>query len=109
MPHKPRQIPKPDDPEESKRFIDTAREVEASEEAEDFERAFDKVAKPKPKKLLRRRHVGGRLWFLPADRSKGIVELIFRIGSSQFPCGLTESLYLRGFLGHLACHGDCLL
>lgn len=35
--------PKPDDPEESQRFIDTAREVEASEDPKDFERAFKKV------------------------------------------------------------------
>jgi len=42
MPRKP--APKPDDPEESKRFIDTAREVEASEDPKDFERAFKKVA-----------------------------------------------------------------
>jgi hypothetical protein len=38
--------PKPDDPEESQRFIDTAREVEASENPKDFERAFDKVTAP---------------------------------------------------------------
>ena len=44
--------PKPDDPEESQRFIDTAREVEASEDPKDFERAFDKVAPPKPPKKL---------------------------------------------------------
>lgn len=35
--------PKPDDPEESRRFIDTAREVEASEDPKDFERAFEKI------------------------------------------------------------------
>jgi hypothetical protein len=47
MPRKP--APKPDDPEESQRFLDTAREVEASDDPKDFERAFAKVAQPKPK------------------------------------------------------------
>jgi hypothetical protein len=37
----------PDDPEESKRFIDTAREVEASEDPKDFDEAFKRVAIPK--------------------------------------------------------------
>jgi hypothetical protein len=46
----PRKLtPKPDDPEQSKRFIDAARDVEASEDAEDFERAFKRVAPKKPK------------------------------------------------------------
>ena len=40
----------PDDPEQSKRFIDMAREVEADGSKEDFERVFKKVAKEKPKK-----------------------------------------------------------
>jgi hypothetical protein len=43
MPRKP--VPPPDDPEESQRFIDTAREVEADESPEAFDRAFDKVTK----------------------------------------------------------------
>ena len=48
MPRKP--APKPDDPEESQRFIDTAREVEASEDPKDFDRAFKKVvSRPDPK------------------------------------------------------------
>lgn len=34
----------PDDPEQAKRFIEMAREVEASEEHEEFERAFKTVS-----------------------------------------------------------------
>jgi hypothetical protein len=37
---------KPDDPEQSQRFIDTAREIGADETEEGAERAFSKVAKP---------------------------------------------------------------
>jgi hypothetical protein len=48
MPRKPK--PPPDDPEQSKRFIDLAREVEAEGSKEEFERAFKKVAKVRPKK-----------------------------------------------------------
>jgi hypothetical protein len=40
--------PKPDDPEESKRFIDMAREVEADESKGALDRALDKVV-PKSK------------------------------------------------------------
>jgi hypothetical protein len=40
--------PPPDDPEQSKRFIDMAREVEAAETEEEAERAFRSVAKEKP-------------------------------------------------------------
>ena len=47
MPHKP--APQPDDPEQSKRFIDTAREVEADEDPEAFERVFGAVVKSPPK------------------------------------------------------------
>ena len=39
----------PDDPEQSKRFIDMAREVQAEGSKEEFEKAFKKVAKEKPK------------------------------------------------------------
>jgi hypothetical protein len=46
MPRKPK--PPPDDPEEFKRFIDMAREVEADESPEAVDRAFEKVIKPKP-------------------------------------------------------------
>jgi hypothetical protein len=38
--------PKPDDPEQSKRFIDTAKEVEADDD-QALERAFEKIAPPK--------------------------------------------------------------
>jgi hypothetical protein len=42
--------PPRDDPQQSKRFIKIAREVEADSSKEEFERAFKKVAKPrKPK------------------------------------------------------------
>lgn len=42
---------KPDDPEQSKRFIDTAREREADETEEGADKAFNKVAgKPSPRK-----------------------------------------------------------
>jgi hypothetical protein len=49
---------KPDDPEQSKRFIEMAQELEADGDAEAFDRAFKKVAaakrqpptKPKRKK-----------------------------------------------------------
>jgi len=40
--------PPPDDPEQSKRFIEMAREVEATGTMEDLERAFKAVAKEKP-------------------------------------------------------------
>ncbi len=45
MPRKP--TPKPDDPDESKRFIDMAREIEADEDPKALDRAFDKVISPK--------------------------------------------------------------
>jgi hypothetical protein len=48
MARKPK--PAPDDPAESKRFIDMAREIEADESdkgREAFERAFINVARPK--------------------------------------------------------------
>jgi hypothetical protein len=46
MPRKPK--PPPDDPEQSKRFINMAREIGADASQEEFERAFEKVARPKP-------------------------------------------------------------
>ena len=57
VPAMPRQKPEPppdaDDPAQSRRFIDMAREVEADERLESFERAFARVTrkdgKPKPK------------------------------------------------------------
>lgn len=39
---------KPDDPEQSKRFIDTAREREADETEEGADKAFKKVTKVPP-------------------------------------------------------------
>jgi hypothetical protein len=43
--------PKPlTDAERHKRFVDMAREVEASSDPKDFDKAFKKVAKPKPAK-----------------------------------------------------------
>lgn len=39
--------PDPDDPEQSKRFIETAREAETDENPDSFERAFKKVVPPK--------------------------------------------------------------
>jgi hypothetical protein len=53
MPRKP--AAPPDDPEESQRFLDTAREVDASEDPEDFDEAFKKVARPAPKADLRQK------------------------------------------------------
>lgn len=46
MPRKP--TPPRDDPAQSKRFIEMAREVEAEGSKEDFEKAFKRVAKEKP-------------------------------------------------------------
>jgi hypothetical protein len=37
----------PDDPEQSKRFIKTAREVEVDESPEAFDRAFRQIVTPK--------------------------------------------------------------
>jgi hypothetical protein len=53
MPRKPN--PPPDDPKQSKRFIEIAREVGADGTKEEFERAFKKVAsrREKPKKPSR--------------------------------------------------------
>jgi len=48
MPRKPK--PPPDDPEQSKRFIEIAREAEADSSKEEFDRAFKKVAKRKKDK-----------------------------------------------------------
>ena len=44
-----KQTPKPDNPDQSKRFIDMAREVEADEGDGAFDRAFKKVVGPKSK------------------------------------------------------------
>ena len=42
MPRNPK--PPPDDPEQSKRFVEIAREVGAEGTKEDFDRAFKRVA-----------------------------------------------------------------
>lgn len=47
MPHKPK--PAWDDPEESKRFLDTAKAVEASDDPAEFERVLKAVAPKKPR------------------------------------------------------------
>jgi len=39
--------PKPDNPEQSKRFIETARQIEADETGEAFRRALDNIILPK--------------------------------------------------------------
>jgi hypothetical protein len=44
MPRKSK--PKPDNPEQFKRFIDTAREVQVDESPEALDRAFGKVVRP---------------------------------------------------------------
>jgi hypothetical protein len=38
----------PDNPEQSKRFIDMAREIGVDESPEAFDRALDRVVRPKP-------------------------------------------------------------
>lgn len=47
--------PPRDDPEQSKRFIELAREVEAEGTKEEFERAFKKVAKVRKDKAAPKR------------------------------------------------------
>jgi hypothetical protein len=39
--------PKPDDPKQSKRFIEAAKEIEADEDPKAFERVFKRVARTK--------------------------------------------------------------
>lgn len=46
MPQKPKPSVKPNDPDEYKRFLETAKEVEASEDARDFDRVFKRVTEP---------------------------------------------------------------
>ncbi|MDE2227580.1 MAG: hypothetical protein KGL11_00880 [Alphaproteobacteria bacterium] len=41
--------PKPDDPAQSKRFIEMARQVEAEGSKADLDRALTKIAKAKPR------------------------------------------------------------
>lgn len=47
---KPEPPPNADDPEQSKRFIDMAREVGADEDPDAFEQAFEKVIQKRPSK-----------------------------------------------------------
>jgi hypothetical protein len=49
MPRKSQKKPKLTDAERFKRFRDMAREVEASDDPKDFDKAFDKVVSPKQK------------------------------------------------------------
>jgi hypothetical protein len=46
MPRKP--TPKPDNPEQYKRFLKTAREAGADEPGEAFDRVLDRVARTRP-------------------------------------------------------------
>ena len=41
----PKQVRKPDDPEQYKRFLETAEEVEADDDPQVFDRAFKKVTR----------------------------------------------------------------
>lgn len=44
-----KRAPKPDDPEQSKRFIETAKELETDQRPEEFERVFKRVAPAIPR------------------------------------------------------------
>ena len=48
MPDKPKSKPKLTDADRHKRFVGMAREVEASEDARDFGRVFEKITKRPP-------------------------------------------------------------
>jgi hypothetical protein len=50
MSHKPSPKPKLTDAERHKRFLEVARKVEASDDPEDFEKAFKKVISKTPPK-----------------------------------------------------------
>ena len=50
MPRKLTPRPKNDDPAEYKRFIETAKQVEADEDPKAFERAFKKITSQQPRK-----------------------------------------------------------
>jgi hypothetical protein len=51
MPRKREKKPKLTDAERLKRFRDMAREVEASDDPKDFDKAFDKVVPPKDRRF----------------------------------------------------------
>jgi hypothetical protein len=48
---------KPDDPAQSKRFIDMAREIGVDERPEAFDKAFERVVKP-AKRVISKRSKG---------------------------------------------------
>ena len=48
MPRKSVPKPKQGDPAQYKRFLETAKKVEADEDPKAFEKAFEKVTTPKP-------------------------------------------------------------
>ncbi len=50
--------PKPDNPEQYKRFLKTAREVGADEPGETVDRLFDQVARSKPAEKPKRSQKG---------------------------------------------------
>jgi hypothetical protein len=58
MPRKPAKKPKLTDAERFKRFHDMAREVGASDNAKDFDKAFDKVLSPSNRTLEKPTHRG---------------------------------------------------
>jgi hypothetical protein len=43
-----KQTPKPDDPDQYKRFLEAAREAEADQNEKAADRAFKQITKPKP-------------------------------------------------------------
>ncbi len=45
----PARKPRPDEKPQSERFIETAREIGASENAAEFERVFERIVVPKEK------------------------------------------------------------
>jgi hypothetical protein len=47
---KQKKLPKPDDPEQFKKFADLAEEIKADDADERFEEAFGKIIRAKPKK-----------------------------------------------------------
>jgi hypothetical protein len=57
MPRKPNTKPKPDDPAEYARFLETAKQVEANEDDGAFERALKRVVFPRvPRKDGQKEH-----------------------------------------------------
>jgi len=59
MPRKPK--PPRDNPEQSKRFIEAAREIGTDESPEEFERAFEKVVRKTPRAKAPQRRVSRRV------------------------------------------------